>query len=184
MQFLDEPIENSGLKVGDKSPDFALNTDKGEKWRLSDQFGKVTALLFYPQNETLVCTKQLCSVRDHWIDYLATKASIVGISPGSPNENSNFSGNYGLPLPILADPDKEITKLYGSHWLFPISFTRAVVVIDASGFIRHRKIMLRVFRPTDRSIIASIYAARTDFIDQHFHHILKESKERNENLLQ
>lgn len=183
MNFLEDSDESAPLKIGEKAPDFILETEKGEKWRLSDQFGKVTALLFYPQNETLVCTRQLCSVRNHWADYLDTKASIVGISPGTSVENLHFSENHGLPLPILADNDREITKIYGSHWLLPIQLTRAVVVVDAKGCIRHRQVMLRVFRPTDKSVIANIYAGRTDFIYQHCDHILSESKERNKRLL-
>ncbi|MCY7348198.1 MAG: peroxiredoxin family protein, partial [Pyrinomonadaceae bacterium] len=155
----------------------------GKKWRLSDHLGDVTALLFYPKNETLVCTKQMCAVRNYWAEYLETKASIVGISSGTSAENLHFSKNHGLPLPILEDNDRKITRIYGSHWLMPIQFTRAIVVIDAKGFIRHRQIMLRAFRPTDKSIIASIYAARTDLIYENFAHLLKESKERNKRLL-
>ncbi|MCY7377587.1 MAG: peroxiredoxin [Pyrinomonadaceae bacterium] len=150
---------------------------------MSEQFGKVTALLFYPKNETLVCTKQMCSIRDHWADYLQTKASIVGISPDKADENLDFSKNYGLPLPILADTDRKVTEIYGSHRLLPIQFMRAIVIIDARGFIRHRKVMLRIFRPTDRSVIASIYAARTDFMGEHYSYLLSEAKERNKNLL-
>lgn len=175
--------KDSPIAVGRKAPDFVLFTEKGAEWRLSEQFGKVTALLFYPKNETLVCTRQLCSLRDHWAEYLETKASVVGISPDTSEENLYFSQTHSLPLTILADGDRAITRIYGSHWLLPIQLTRAVVIIDAKGFVRHREVMLRAFRPTDKSIIASIYAARTEFIYEHFKYILKESKERNERLL-
>lgn len=57
-------IDETDLKSIDvEAPDFVLKTEKGENWRLSDYLGNVVALLFYPQNETLVCTRQLCSVR-------------------------------------------------------------------------------------------------------------------------
>ena len=182
MAFGRELDQCSPLKIGEKAPDFVLATEKGEQWRLFDQFGKVTALLFYPKNETLVCTRQMCSVRIHWADYLRTKASIIGISPGTSAENLQFSEKHDLPLPILADTDREITKIYGSHWLLPIQFTRAVVVVDAKGFIRHRQVMVRAFRPPDKSVITSIHAARTDFIYEHFDCISNESKARNKRL--
>lgn len=154
--------------VGEKAPDFVLETDKGEQWRLSDYLGDVVALLFYPKDETLVCTKQLCSVRDNWADYLKTKAVVVGISPGTINEHEAFSQHHKLPLPLLADTDRTVTKIYSSHWLFPLSFMRGIVIVDAMGIIRAKKLMLRAFRPNDRGVIADIYAARADLLHQTF----------------
>lgn len=150
------------VEAGQKAPDFTLYSHRGEKWKLSNQRGKVIALLFYPKNETLVCTRQMCSVRDHWREYLETKAVVIGVSPGSAEEHLNFATKYKLPLTILADEMREVTSVYSRHWIMPVSFTRAVIIIDANGVIRSRKIMLRAFRPADRSVIAAIHAARAD----------------------
>ncbi len=150
------------MNVGSLAPDFTLIDNQNNEWRLSDHIGKVVVLLFYPQNETLVCTRQLCSVRDNWKSYLETKADIVGISPASPEDHRSFSQERGLPIPLLADEGRMITRIYGKHWLYPINFTRAVVVIDAKGIIRNRDIMLRAFRPSDTQLITDIYAARGD----------------------
>ena len=165
-------VDGSGrggrIEVGSPASDFVLKTDRNEDWRLSDHFGGVTVLLFYPQNETMVCTRQLCSVRDNWEDYLATKATIVGVSPGTPNEHQAFSNRKQLPIPLLADPDREVTRMYSQHWLFPISLTRAVVVIDANGIVRNNDIMLRAFRPSDNQLITDIYAARGDEFNEKY----------------
>jgi peroxiredoxin Q/BCP len=156
------PIEEKHVRIGEKAPDLRLTTDDGLQWRLSDQRGSVTVLLFYPQNETLVCTRQLCSVRDNWESYLETRAAIVGISPGTPDEHREFSQSRRLPISLLADPDRAVTHIYAKHAVFPISWTRAVVVIDAKGTVRNRSVMLRAFRPADSRIITDIYAARGD----------------------
>jgi peroxiredoxin Q/BCP len=153
------------LEIGSKAPDFALQAADGTVWRLSDHLGRVSVLLFYPQNETLVCTKQLCSVRDNWHEYLETNAEVIGISPCTPDENLTFAKAYRLPIPILADPGRAITSNYGKHWLFPISTTRAVVVIDADGIIRNSAVMLRAFRPSDADVIRAIYEARGDLLE-------------------
>ncbi len=176
--FLDDFGESSTIKVGDKAPDFVLCTEQGEKWQLSDHLGNVTALLFYPKSETLVCRRQLCSVRDNWVDYVASKASVVGISAGKMDDNLYFSQRYKLPLPLLLDVDRKVTSLYSEHWLMPVQFTRAIVIVDAKGIIRHRKVMLRAFRPTDRSVLASIYAARTDYLYDNYR-MIKESYQKN-----
>ena len=152
------------LEVGAAAPDFTLPSSNGDNWCLSDKRGQIIALLFYPQNETLVCNRQLCSVRDNWANYLATKAEIVGISPGTTDSHRRFAENRRLPLSLLVDDNRLITKRYGLHAWMPIWITRAVVVIDASGIVRYRRVMLRSSRPTDYSVISAIYSAQADHI--------------------
>lgn len=159
------------LEIGAKAPNFALTAHDGNTWELDHFDGRVRVLLFYPQNETLVCTKQLCSVRENWQEYLETNAEIVGVSPSSPEENSAFARQRRLPIPILADPGRAITSIYGKHWLFPIATTRAVVVIDADGIIRNSAIMLRAFRPRDADVIRAIYEARGDLLEAKYNDI-------------
>jgi len=181
-ELVSELKEEFLVKIGDKAPDFVLDSVEGEKWRLSDQLGSVTALLFYPKDETLVCTKQMCSVRDNWSEYLKTKAVVVGISQGTVEDHRRFSQRHQLPLPLLADESRKITRKYGWHWILPVNFTRAIVVIDSTGVIRYRKVMLRAFRPTDKSVLTSIYAARTDALQSRFRKILRESNEGNKSM--
>lgn len=130
-------------------------------------------MLCYPQNETLVCTRQMCSVRDHLEEYVDTKAEIIGVSPGTPGEHKNFASNHRLPMPLLADPERRITRIFGAHWLWPISITRAIVVIDANGVVRSKRVMLRAFRPSDREIITSIYRARGDAMEREYKRLTK-----------
>ena len=167
------------VEIGALAPDFTLETAGRQPWRLSDHRGKVVALLFYPKDETLVCTKQLCSVRDNWDDYLKTKAVIVGISPGTVDEHEQFARNHHLPLSLLADSDGEVTRLYTQTRWLPIWFTRAIVVIDAKGIIRTRKVMLRARRPTDYSVIADIYGAQTDLHLARYDEILVQHRKKS-----
>ncbi len=150
------------VTVGGLAPDFVLETESGGRWSLREHRGKVSVLLFYPANETLVCTKQLCSVRDNWERYLATKAEIIGITPTPAEDNELFKLRHGFPISILADRGREVTSVYARHWLYPISFMRSIAVIDADGIVRTHQTMLRAFRPNDEDVIAAIYGARAD----------------------
>jgi peroxiredoxin Q/BCP len=161
------------MTIGKKAPDFILPGSLGENWRLSENLGKVIALLFYPQNETLVCTKQLCSIRDNWADYLDTKALVIGISPGSIEKHREFAKKYRLPMPLLVDEGRKITSLYGQHSWMPLSWSRAIVIVDAKGVVRHRKVMFRAFHPTDYAVLSAIYQANTDASQERFEEILK-----------
>lgn len=156
------------IDVGQPAPDFVLADNNGSTWTLSEMKGNVVALLFYPQNETLVCNKQLCSVRDRWQDYLNTKAVVVGISPAEPAAHTAFADKYYLPIPLLADDGRRVTTQFVKHNIFPISFTRGIVIVDANGIIRERSIMLRIFRPSDDSLLTAIHSARIDALDARY----------------
>ncbi|MGH9822115.1 MAG: peroxiredoxin family protein [Blastocatellia bacterium] len=149
----------AGHRVGCLAPDFELKDDNGNPWRLSRQRGKVVALIFYPKDETPVCTKQLCSMRDRWSEYQSTGAEVVAVSVGSVESHRNFAQHHSLPMPILADEHLEITKLLDVKFVFGNISQRAVIVIDKDGVIRYRRSVLPIFRPTDDEVIAMIKSA-------------------------
>ena len=149
--------ENNGTRAGAKAPDFTLQDAEGREWRLSDQRGRVTVLLFYPGDETPICTKQLCSVRDRWKDYSAVGAEVVGISTDTVESHRQFTEHHGLPLRLLADVGGKVSTAYGVNSWLPNRSARSVFVIDAQGRIRYRKVQpLSLFRPKDDEIIAAI----------------------------
>jgi peroxiredoxin Q/BCP len=132
----------------------------GKTWRLSDQFGKVVVLLFYPGDETPVCTRQMCSVRDRWEDYAATGAEVVGISTNSVESHKSFAEHHELPLRLLADTDRKVADQYGAQSLIPGKVARSVFVIDGQGVITYRDVRpLGLFRPKDDDTIAAIRKA-------------------------
>jgi peroxiredoxin Q/BCP len=144
-------------QVGDAAPDFELKDAAGASWRLSEQRGKTVVLLFYPGDNTPVCTSQLCSVRDHWSDYQATGAEVVGISTDSVQSHENFAAKHQLPLRLLADERGEVIKLFGVKSWLPNRSARAVFVIDKKGVIRYRKVQaLSIMRPKDDDVLAAI----------------------------
>ena len=147
--------------INTPAPDFSLLDGHGQQWRLSDQRGKVVVLLFYPGDETPVCTRQMCSVRDRWEDYVATGAEVVGISSDSVESHRKFAEHHNLPLRLLSDPEARVSHLYGARSLIPGKVARSVFVIDASGIIRHRDIRpLGIFRPKDDATLGAIKAAQ------------------------
>lgn len=143
-----------------KANDFELKDQNGSIWRLSDHRGKVVVLLFYPGDNTTVCTKQLCSVRDNWEDYAATGAVVVGISTDDDASHKGFAEKYNLPLTLLADTDGRVSKMYEMTSWLPGRSARGVVVINAKGDITYSKAQtLSIFRPDDKDVIDAIRAA-------------------------
>jgi peroxiredoxin Q/BCP len=123
-------------KVGDPAPDFELEGTSGP-FRLAEHRGERVVLLFYPGDNTAVCTKQFCSYRDQPEAFDSLQATVVGISGQSVDSHEAFTAKHGLTVPLLADTDLAVAKLYGVHQ--PIVGTRrAVFIIDEQGVVRHR----------------------------------------------
>ena len=103
----------------------------------------------------------MCSLRDHWQDYLATGAEVVGISSDTVDSHKKFSQHHNLPLRLLADVGGEVSGLYGAKSIFPGRTARSVFVIDPAGVIRYRDVRpIGVIRPKNDDIISAIRAAQ------------------------
>ncbi|MGI8882819.1 MAG: peroxiredoxin [Pyrinomonadaceae bacterium] len=148
------------MKIDENAPDFTLKDGDGNDWNLAERKGKTIVLLFYPGDNTPVCTKQMCSVRDNWADYAATGAEVVGISTDSPQSHKAFIEKHDLPLTLLSDAGGDIAKLYDAGSWLPGRSARAVVVIDKTGVVRHHQVQsLSLFRPKDDEVLAAIRKA-------------------------
>ena len=148
------------MRTGDEATDFTLKDGDGNDWTLSDHRGKTVVLLFYPGDNTPVCTAQLCSVRDHWSEYQETGAEVVGISTDSVESHKGFAEKNELPLRLLSDPDREVSTAYDMKSWLPGRSARGVVVIDKEGKIAYHKAQsLSLFRPADEDVLAAIKAA-------------------------
>ncbi len=149
---------DTGPAPGQLAPEINLPDQQGNHWQLHEALGKTVVLLFYPADETPVCTKQMCSVRDNWARYQQTGAEVIGINTDSVEKHRRFAEHHDLPLRLLSDADGRVVRAYDMKNL--IGTRRGVVVIDGAGRIRFRKVVLPVFRPGDDEVIAAIEACR------------------------
>lgn len=122
-------------RVGDVAPDFELPGTAGP-FKLSDHRGERVVLLFYPGDNTMVCTKQFCSYRDRPDEFAALGATVVGISAQDVASHQGFIEKNSLTVPLLADGDGSVARAYGAHGR--LGTKRAVIVIDEQGIVRHR----------------------------------------------
>jgi thioredoxin-dependent peroxiredoxin len=123
-------------QVGEPAPDFELAGTDGP-FKLSDHLGERVVLLFYPGDETMVCTKQFCSYRDRGGDFASLNASVVGISSQDLASHEQFVAKHGLNVPLLADVDKEVAESYGASSK-RLGIKRAVVIVDEQDVVRYR----------------------------------------------
>ena len=141
--------------VGDRAPDFTLVGSGGASHSLADYRGHPVVVVFYPGDDTPVCTKQLNSYNNDLEEFEQVGAQILAISAQDVASHDKFTGKYGFKFPLLADPDKAVAGLYGT--LGPLGFPRrSVFVVDGEGIIRyaHRAIAGLTFRPVSELIEA------------------------------
>jgi peroxiredoxin Q/BCP len=123
-------------QVGEQAPDFELPGTDGP-FRLSEHRGERVVLLFYPGDNTMVCTKQFCSYRDRAEDFSSLGATVVGISSQDLASHEAFAAKHSLNVPLLADVEKQVARAYDA-FSPRLGVKRAVVIIDEDGIVRHR----------------------------------------------
>lgn len=102
------------LAIGNPAPHFSLVSDSGETVSLSDFMGRNVLVYFYPRANTPGCTKEACDFRDNLSPLAEAGIDVVGVSPDAPDKLAVFKEKYGLPFPLLSDPDKNVMKQWGA----------------------------------------------------------------------
>ena len=121
--------------------------------------GKTVVLVFYPGDNTPVCTKQLVCYNNELAQFSELDAQVLALSAQDLESHEKFAAQHGFQFPLLADTEKSVARAYGV--LGPLGIPRrSVFVIDASGVVRyvHRALVGVTFRPVEE-LIATISAA-------------------------
>jgi peroxiredoxin Q/BCP len=126
------------VNVGDKAPDFTLDSQTGENVTLSDFFGKKNVVLyFYPKDETPGCTREACTFRDSYELFTDLGAEVIGVSADTVESHKAFAEHHNLPFTLLSDLDNNVRKLYGATSTLGFIPGRVTFIIDKKGVIRH-----------------------------------------------
>jgi thioredoxin-dependent peroxiredoxin len=124
------------LPVGTKAPDFTASDDQGHVVKLAALKGKNVVLVFYPGDDTSVCTAQLCEFRDNWQRAGSHNTVVYGINPSGSKSHEKFREKYQLPFPLIVDQGQILAELYHANGLI---VKRTVYVIGPDGVIRYGK---------------------------------------------
>lgn len=144
------------VRAGSPAPAFTLPGTGGHDYSLADYRGRAVVLVFYPGDNTPVCTEQLNQYTADIEKFTEVGAQVLAISPQSVKSHEGFAcaqGGFGFPL--LADEHKTVGQAYGI--IGPTGFyRRSVFVVDGQGIIRysHRAIGGMTFKPTEELVSA------------------------------
>jgi len=128
----------TSVQVGDLAPDFTAKSHTTEDVSLAQFRGsKAVVLFFYPKDGTAVCTKEACSFRDAYEDFVQAGAVVIGVSSDSAESHQAFASGHRLPFVLLADTDGSLRKSFGVPKTLGVIPGRVTYVIDKEGVVRH-----------------------------------------------
>ena len=135
------------ININQPAPDFSLPADDGSVFSLSGYLGSEKLagnknarilLVFYPADESPVCTAQLCEYRDEIDEFKGLNATIIGISAQDSVSHLKFKQNRQLPFTLLSDKGLHVAKLYGAKGL--LGMKRATFLVDSDGILRYQHV--------------------------------------------
>jgi len=143
------------LKLNDPAPDFTLDDDQGGQFTMSGNRGEKILLVFYPGDNTPVCTKQLCEYRDGVEAFTGLGVRVVGISKDDAASHQKFRAKHKLPFSLLSDPDLKVAVLYDSKGI--MGMKRSIFLVDEKGIIRYLHVeSLALFRRSKDELVGVI----------------------------
>lgn len=149
------------VTAGDQAPDFELPDQDERAFRLSDHRGRWLLLVFYPGDETPVCTRQLCEYRDGIEEFADLGVDVVGISADSAESHRKFRARRELPFTLLTDADLGVAERYGCKGL--LGMKRGVFLVDPKSRCRYAHVeTVAVFRRGREELIEAIRAAQDE----------------------
>ena len=135
---------SKGPQVGDPAPDFTLPSTAGEITLSARLAAGPVLLVFYPGDDTPVCTRQLCNYRDNLDVFAELDLQVVAINPQSESSHDKFASKHDLPFPLVSDAGGAVCKAYGAVNFLGMA-KRALVLVGRDGRILWRRSDLPIF---------------------------------------
>jgi thioredoxin-dependent peroxiredoxin len=123
------------IKKGDTIPVIVLHDQNGNLFDVKKETaGKNVVLFFYPKDDSPGCTKEACSFRDQYEDFVDANAVVIGISGQSVKSHKDFAEKYHLSYTLLSDEGNKIRKTFGVPTnFFGLLPGRVTYIIDKNG---------------------------------------------------
>jgi peroxiredoxin Q/BCP len=148
---------------GKVAPDFTMKYKDGKTTKLSELRGKKDVVIyFYPKDFTPGCTMEATEFSRDYKKFKDAGIEIVGISPDNEESHQKFREKMGVPYPLVADTEKEVSKKYGVYGLKSfmgkeyMGVNRSTFLVDKAGKVvkvfkkvkpaGHSKEVLETFR--------------------------------------
>lgn len=134
-----------GLEMGNKAPDFELESLSGEAVKLSDFEGKKLILNFWA-TWCPPCKAEMPHMQEFYVEQKEKNVEVLAVNlttaEKSINDIETFVHDYELTFPVILDQDGEIGNMYQAISI-PTTY-----IIDSDGIIQNK-----VIGPMDKEMM-------------------------------
>ena len=116
------------MKVGEIAPNFILQDEKGVEFELYKSLNKKVLLVFYPKDDTPVCSSQLAEYNENFDEFLKYGIKVVGINSDTNKSHSDFCLKLNLNFPLLSDKDKKVSRQFDAVNIFGLIKRKLVLI--------------------------------------------------------
>ncbi|MCF8240879.1 MAG: peroxiredoxin [Melioribacteraceae bacterium] len=138
------------MRVGDIAPDFELMDQDGNPFRLYENLDTKIMLVFYPKDNSPVCTKQLCDYNENFFEFREREIKIIGISLDDSESHKNFSKQNNFRFPLLSDTGKTVSKMYDALYFLDVSKRKIVVISENKEVIYQSTMVPALFQSSEK----------------------------------
>ena len=100
--------------IGDVVDDFTLKDQDGKEFNLFRNLDKKVLLVFYPKDDSPVCTKQLTNYNSFQSEFEKLGILVIGINTGSCKSHKIFCSTVGNSIRLLCDETKSVSKKFSA----------------------------------------------------------------------
>jgi len=141
--------------VGEIARNFSLIDQNGNEFELYKNLDKRILLVFYPTDDSRVCTLQLSNYKKYLIEFEKNNINVVGVNTAAKDSHFSFCNKLRLNFPVLSDISKQISKNYKALNLLGIN-KRKLVLIDTNKRIIFEKAVLPFYYLKASQIISEV----------------------------
>ncbi|MBZ0198787.1 MAG: peroxiredoxin [Ignavibacteriaceae bacterium] len=127
--------------IGNFVENFILKDQDGKDFDLYENLDKNILLLFYPKDNSPVCTRQLSNYQTNLAEFEKVNIRVVGINSNDRESHQSFCKNIGLEITMLTDENKTVSKKFNAV-NFVGFIKRKLVLVSSSKKILYEKTTL------------------------------------------
>ena len=131
------------MKIGDVAENFQLKDQDGNIFDLYENLDKDVVLVFYPKDNTPVCTKQLVDYSINKTELEKAGIKVIGVNIDGIESHNNFCTNNKIDFPVLSDIEKKVSKQFDALNLFGQN-KRKLVLIGKNKKVKFERLTLPV----------------------------------------
>lgn len=132
------------MKIGDVVENFKLKDQFNNGFDLYKNLDTDVLLVFYPKDNTTVCTKQLVNYSVNQEELKRYGVKIIGVNIDPVDSHNLFCKNNSISFPVLSDPAKIVSTQFEALNIMGLN-KRKLVLIGKDKKIKFIKSTLPIF---------------------------------------